>query len=265
MYLTRFRVNTTRGGAKRLLSSPRALHAAVMTSFPAGEASLPSPETTGSREATPTSGTLPDEGTGAPRVLWRTDRNARAETHLHIVSPTEPDLDHLVQQAGWPQGTGRHTPGWQTCPYAPFLSRLTKGESWIFRLTANPVHGVRRHPGERAKRTAHLTPRHQLRWLLQRQEHCGFRLLHSADAQALHLEERYAVTVHSRRQLSFAHPSPAPARPARSQPKATLVTTTFDGRLEVTDPEALRRTLTCGLGKAKAYGCGLMTLSPLPR
>lgn len=39
------------------------------------------------------------------------------------------------------------------------------------------------------------------------------------------------------------------------------MTVTFDGRLEVTDPAALRRTLTLGLGKAKAYGCGLMTLA----
>ncbi len=43
--------------------------------------------------------------------------------------------------------------------------------------------------------------------------------------------------------------------------KVPLVTVTFDGRLEVTDPVALRRTLTMGLGKAKAYGCGLMTLA----
>ncbi|MFD5550034.1 type I-E CRISPR-associated protein Cas6/Cse3/CasE, partial [Streptomyces goshikiensis] len=43
--------------------------------------------------------------------------------------------------------------------------------------------------------------------------------------------------------------------------RVPLVTVTFDGCLEVTDPAALRRTLTLGLGKAKAYGCGLMTLA----
>jgi len=41
----------------------------------------------------------------------------------------------------------------------------------------------------------------------------------------------------------------------------TLVTVTYDGLLEVTDPDALRRTLTRGLGRAKAYGCGLLTLA----
>jgi CRISPR system Cascade subunit CasE len=42
----------------------------------------------------------------------------------------------------------------------------------------------------------------------------------------------------------------------------TVTRVTYDGRLRVVDPDALRRTLTAGLGKAKAYGCGLMTLAP---
>ncbi len=41
-----------------------------------------------------------------------------------------------------------------------------------------------------------------------------------------------------------------------------LTRVTFDGRLRVLDPAVFRRTLTSGLGKAKAYGCGLMTLAP---
>ena len=41
----------------------------------------------------------------------------------------------------------------------------------------------------------------------------------------------------------------------------TLVLATFEGVLEVTEPEALRRVLTHGIGRGKAYGCGLMTLA----
>jgi CRISPR system Cascade subunit CasE len=46
-----------------------------------------------------------------------------------------------------------------------------------------------------------------------------------------------------------------------------LAVATFDGLLEVADADLLRRTLVSGLGPAKAYGCGLMTLarSPIPR
>ena len=41
----------------------------------------------------------------------------------------------------------------------------------------------------------------------------------------------------------------------------TLGVATFEGVLEVTDPDALRRALTHGIGRGKAYGCGLMTLA----
>lgn len=239
MYLTRFRLNTVRSGARRLLSSPQALHAAVMSSFP---------------------GLRPSDA-DRPRVLWRVDRSPRAEMVLHIVSPDEPDLTHFVEQAGWPHQAARTAVGWHTQPYVPFLSRLAMGDIWAFRLTANPVHHVRRGPGEPTKRTAHVTPRHQLRWLLQRQTTCGFRVLASATPEPERIEEKYEVVVHNRRDLSFGKPKQR--RDTTAKP-VTLVTATFDGHLTVTDPDALRHTLTRGLGKAKAYGCGLMTLSPLP-
>ncbi|MFE7030005.1 type I-E CRISPR-associated protein Cas6/Cse3/CasE [Streptomyces sp. NPDC057621] len=250
MYLTRFRVNTGRPGARRLLSSPQSLHAAAMSSFP---------------------GLLPTT-TDGPRVLWRLDHNARAEVFLYIVSPERPDLTHLVEQAGWPTAAlDPDTPGWQTRPYTPFLERLTKGGTWAFRLTANPVHHIRRKDGEPTKRTAHRTPVHQKAWLLDRQERSGFRIVEKSDENRLlpsgtthkghrHHGDRHELTVREPRSLAFSKSDEAGPKRHR----VTVVTATFDGRLEVTDPEALRHTLTQGLGKAKAYGCGLMTLAPLP-
>ncbi|MEU9748390.1 type I-E CRISPR-associated protein Cas6/Cse3/CasE [Streptomyces niveus] len=260
MYLTRFRVNTARPGARRLLSSPQSLHAAVMSAFPG---LLPtSPDSPGTRD------------NGAPRVLWRLDHNARAEVFLYLVSPDRPDLTHLVEQTGWPTAAlNPETPGWQTRPYTPFLDRLTEGDNWAFRLTANPVHQIRRKDGEPTKRTAHLTPVHQMRWLLdpERQARAGFRITEKPHAERLlpggtthlskseHHGDRYELTVRDQRSLAFSK-----SRDDRASKRGpvSLVTVTFDGRLEVTDPQALRRTLTQGLGKAKAYGCGLMTLAP---
>ncbi|PZG15597.1 type I-E CRISPR-associated protein Cas6/Cse3/CasE [Nonomuraea aridisoli] len=227
MYLTRFRFNTARLGARRLLSSPQRLHAAIMFAF-----------------AEP-----PTEPRGGPRVLWRIDRNSRAETYLYIASPAEPDLTHLAEEAGWPQ-TGR----WETHDYEPLLSRLTKGDVWSFRLTANPVHSIRRKADEPTKVTAHVSRRHQIDWLLQRQDKAGFVVLEKPAEQRLHDElDQHEVVVRDRRQLDFTK--------AGQRHSVTLVTVTFDGRLQVTDPDAMRHTLTAGLGKAKAYGCGLMTLA----
>ncbi|MEV0633805.1 type I-E CRISPR-associated protein Cas6/Cse3/CasE [Streptomyces sp. NPDC050619] len=253
MHLTRFRVNTARPGARRLLSSPQALHAAVMSSFP---------------DLLPTA----QGDTDAPRVLWRLDHNARAEVFLYVVSPSQPDLTHLVEQAGWPAAaTNPQTPGWQTRPYTQFLDRLAEGDTWAFRLTANPVHQIRRKDGEPTKRTAHITPVHQKNWLIERQERAGFCIIEKPHDKRLlpsgttlkgheHHGDRHELTVRDQRPLTFAK-SGGPSSQAQRH-SVSLVTVTYDGRLQVTDPEALRRTLTQGLGKAKAYGCGLMTLAP---
>ncbi|MFG3041902.1 MULTISPECIES: type I-E CRISPR-associated protein Cas6/Cse3/CasE [unclassified Streptomyces] len=255
MYLTRFRVNTARTGARRLLSSRQILHAAVMSSFPT---------------LLPTDQPTPD----TPRVLWRLDHNAPGEVFLFLVSPTAPDLTHLVEQAGWPTAIV-DSPGWQTRSYTPLLDRLAQGSHWGFRLTANPVHHIRRTDDEPRKRTAHLTAYHQMGWLLDenRQKRSGFRILEKPKDKRLlpagtthqgreHHGDRYELIVRDHRLHAFDK-TRAPAT-KRGKP-VTLVTATFDGHLEVTDPELMRRTLTQGIGKAKAYGCGLMTLAPLPQ
>ncbi len=136
MYLTRFRVNTARSDARRLLGSPHRVHGAVNASFP----------------------TPPSRDGSGPRVLWRVDRNGTSETLLYIVSPSRPDLTHLVEQAGWPASD---EPGWTTFAYADFLTALHPGDTWGFRLTANPVHNIRHKylkEGEPTKRAAHQTP-----------------------------------------------------------------------------------------------------------
>ncbi|MBM9624592.1 type I-E CRISPR-associated protein Cas6/Cse3/CasE [Streptomyces zhihengii] len=254
MFLTRFRVNTARSSSRRILGSPQIMHAAVMSCFPA---LLPS-------DAPPP---------GGPRILWRADHTSRAEVILYIVSPGRPDLTHLVEQAGWPAAATPIAPGWETRAYSPFLDRLQTGDRWAFRLTANPVHHVRRKDDEPTKRTAHVTPAHQMGWLLQRQESAGFRILERSAGQPLmssvgassgptHPGNAYELAVHSKRDLVFAK-RPQNGSPVGNKAPVQIVAVTFDGHLEVTDPARLRTVLTQGIGRAKAYGCGLLTLVPI--
>jgi CRISPR system Cascade subunit CasE len=193
------------------------------------------------------------DGSG-PRVLWRVDRNSTADVVLFVVSPGRPDMTHLVEQAGWPAATD--SPGWQTYDYGGFLDRLAKGSTWSFRLTANPVHSIRRAADEPTKRTAHITPKHQTAWLVSRQAAAGFAIAEkpSADRLLEHGDE-LQLAVRDKRDLRFAK--------AAERRTVSLTTVTYDGRLVVTDPAVMRRTLVQGLGKAKAYGCGLMTLAPV--
>ncbi|MFF0746625.1 type I-E CRISPR-associated protein Cas6/Cse3/CasE [Streptomyces sp. NPDC004111] len=239
MYLTRFRFNTARSGARRLLGSPHLLHGAVNMAFPVRPAR---------------------DGEG-PRVLWRVDRDHQSQVQLYIVSPAQPDLTHLVEQAGWPTLA---EPGWATFAYDGFLGALAAGDTWSFRLTANPVHNIRLpqdKPGDRTRRTAHRTPRHQMRWLLERQERAGFEVIRkAADQQLTESGDAHELIVRDQVPLQFHRP---PTERSRQDVRFTRVT--FDGRLRITEPDAFRRTLTQGLGKSKAYGCGLMTLAPVSK
>jgi CRISPR system Cascade subunit CasE len=232
MYLTRFQINPARRGARKLLSSPHVMHAAVLAGFP-------DPAVTGTTTAGPTA-----IGPGGGRILWRLDQHTPPQVSLYIASPTEPDLTHLVEQAGWPT-----TNTWHTRPYTPFLTSLRPGQQWAFRLTANPVRYGNPpknapNPTQR-QRFGHVTATQQQQWLLDRAERAGFRLTTNTSGET-------ELTVHNRATHTFR----------RGTGTVTLRTATFDGRLEVTDADVLRTVLTGGLGHAKAYGCGLLTLAP---
>lgn len=214
MFLTRFEINTARRGARKLLGSPQAMHAAVLSSYP---------------RAHP-----PHQ----VRVLWRVDLSG-PHRWLYIAGPTEPDLTHLVEQAGWPA-----TGGWTTRPYARLLDQLAPGQQWAFRLTANPTHSTRVGDSSRSQRLGHVTAQQQEDWFTTRAANLGIVLPDTAT--------RPPITVRDRRTLRFT----------RHGATVTLNTATFDGQLVVADPDRLRQALLAGIGPAKAYGCGLMTLAP---
>lgn len=179
------------------------------------------------------------------RRLWRLDQLGE-RLYLMILSEDRPDLSGIVNQFG--QGA----PG-ETKDYAPLLERIARGGVWRFRLTANPTVGkppacahdrVREGerggaPMERGKVTAHITPEFQKKWLLDRAEKHGF------------LIKRVDVT--GRKWLQF--------RKHGLGRTVTLLSVTYEGVLEVTDPVLFRETLTSGIGRGKAYGQGLLTVA----
>ncbi|MFD5868544.1 type I-E CRISPR-associated protein Cas6/Cse3/CasE [Corynebacterium sp. NPDC060344] len=177
----------------------------------------------------------PDIDTGDSRVLWRAD--SQGDEHvLYIVGPETPDAVHIIEQAGW------DTRPPQTADYARLQGSLVKGQKWAFELLANPVSSKAGERGTRGKVVAHVTAEHQLEWLNQRAESAGFRLLDD-------------VRVVGRERLSFNKGSGSKPR------RVSISTARFSGTLEVTDVDALRSTLNLGIGRARAYGCGLLTLA----
>lgn len=186
---------------------------------------------------------------GAPRVLWRLDHDGD-RYFLYVVSPDAPDFVHLAEQAGWPsteRGTVRS--------YDAFLDALRPGQRWAFRLAANPTRYVAAKEGGRAKRLAHVTVAQQENWLLERAQGFGFSITTTEAPGVGGRTSIPEVAVTRRATHAFAR-NGAPDQ-------VTLGTAQFDGRLEVRDPEPLREALVAGIGPAKAYGCGLLTLASL--
>ena len=230
MYLSRLRLNPTRRDARRLVGSPQAMHAAVMGSHHPESSSNP-----------------------AGRVLWRLDNYASHDLQLYVVSPSRPDFTGLLEQAGWPTQIS-----WDTTNYAAFLANIDDGQSWSYRLTANPVRVLARDSASvtgRGKVSPHLTVGQQQAWLAKHSHTWGF---------SLPADDNFGVEteVRERHTASFGRQDPSEAGRRAS---VSLTRATFKGVLTVTDPEALRSALTLGMGRAKAYGCGLMTLAPPPR
>jgi CRISPR system Cascade subunit CasE len=179
-------------------------------------------------------------------VLWRIDRSGH-ETTLFVLSPTQPDLRGLVEEAGWLTSS---TP-WQTGRMEPLLSRIREGQRWRFRLTANPVVS-RRGEGSRRGKVIPLKEGDYLDWVVTRGEANGFDIpLNSLDARE--------VIVTDRRRLQFAKGVAEGA----GRRNVTLATATFDGVLQVTDSDRLKHALTHGIGRGRAYGCGLLTLAEI--
>jgi CRISPR system Cascade subunit CasE len=167
------------------------------------------------------------------RNLWRIDRLSDA-LYLLVLSRQQPDFTHMAEQFGWPD-SGRKG---ESYAYDAFLERIAAGQNWRFRLCANPVHSVQSEERERGKVYSHVTAEQQKQWLADRAEKNGFTL-----------DGLFEVVKRDIKRFS------------RGGRTVTLGTATFEGILAVKDAALLRNALTRGIGRAKAYGCGLMTLA----
>jgi CRISPR system Cascade subunit CasE len=178
-------------------------------------------------------GSFPAQGADK-RNLWRVDVLGHS-LYVLLLSRVKPDFTHIIEQFGWPASDQK----WETKDYSAFLSRIQIGQAWRFRLTANPTHSVKSADGKRGKVVAHITTEYQKKWLISRAEANGFVL-----------EDKGFDVVQSETKTF-----------RRKDKTVTLGVTVFEGLLTVADAELLAAALTGGIGRAKGYGCGLLTLA----
>lgn len=254
-FLSRVWINPLRQGAQKLLGNPQAMHAAVL-------------------------GGIPTEPVNE-RVLWRVDADQPRRPALLVLSQSKPSWEHLVEQASWPSA---ETSQVDVRDYTPLLDRLEAGRNFAFRLTANPTKATkhpdkltptqrkeREHDRDRSVVVGHRTVAHQLQWLLDRTASLGIRIP-PARTDSTVVDDGQTQTM-AAVELADDQPPIAPPDVRVSQRQrlsfrrggghVTLQQVTYEGRLIVEDADRLREVLMSGIGRGKAYGCGLLTLAPV--
>ncbi|HKS45440.1 MAG TPA: type I-E CRISPR-associated protein Cas6/Cse3/CasE [Amycolatopsis sp.] len=189
---------------------------------------------------------FPDVTEGQPArqahgVLWRLDTAQRGFA-LYVQSQTKPDWVLLAN--------GYLSEPAQIRDLQPVLDAIQPGRKLAFRLVANPTRSIHQegNPGQRGrgKRVPHRKPDKQVEWLARQGERHGFVIPIAANGQA------------------DVAPSSTPTLRGHKN-DATFITVEpvrYDGHLIVTDPGTFTRALLDGIGRAKAFGCGLITVAP---
>lgn len=165
------------------------------------------------------------------RRLWRLDA-FQAGYALYIQAARKGEYSALSRQL--------HALSVQTASMDAFLAHLHPGQNWHFRIRANPTHQVSQ-PGKRGRLYPHLTLDAQKEWLLQHIDKWGISVTETG------------FDVMENRWMQFR-------KHGKNKP-VQILAVTYEGVLRIKNADALRTYLETGIGRGKAYGCGLMTLA----
>lgn len=121
---------------------------------------------------------------------------------------------------------------------------LPAGRVLRFRLVANPTVKKKREGKKHSNRVPLVREEQQIAWLKQKGELYGFRPLEVRASQA------------QKRKFWKSKPR----LDDKTRP-LTLFTVQFDGLLQITEAEKFAQALQSGIGPAKAFGCGLLSLA----
>lgn len=180
------------------------------------------------------------EGKDEPRILFRIDGHIRTprglRPHILVQSITEPDWDAAFRNAPFlivrEALRGR--------PYDPSYE---PGQVLHFRLRANPTRKVKQAQKRNSVRLGIMSPEGKLEWLARKADKAGFEVL-CVDVVPEGLQ-------HSRRSKQI------------DPNRHVHLAATFGGRLKVLDGPSFQTALRVGIGPAKAYGFGLLSVAPV--
>ncbi|WP_346073142.1 type I-E CRISPR-associated protein Cas6/Cse3/CasE [Saccharopolyspora thermophila] len=178
---------------------------------------------------------LGDQPRKTAGLLWRVDEGP-AGLQLLVQLNTPPRIDALPGDLAL---SARHR------DLTPLLDRLQAGMRVRYRIAAN---ATKRHGNATPEKKGKLAN------------------LHGADADAWWARKATDAGLHPQQITSTALPDIlGPTTRDRHNTPQTVRhgVTRFDGIATITDPDQLRTAITQGIGRARTYGCGLLSIGPL--
>nr|WP_289073385.1 type I-E CRISPR-associated protein Cas6/Cse3/CasE [uncultured Halomonas sp.] len=145
----------------------------------------------------------------------------------------------------------------------PFDPQLARGERLAFRLRANPTVAKSAGKGRRSHRADVLM---DARYPVPKGERTSQACVEAMDAAARYWldsrAESFGFTLPVKPEVG-AYRQHALGKKGGGQP-IRYSSVDYEGLLEVADPERLKETLQNGIGRARAFGCGLLLLRRVP-
>ncbi len=244
MYLSRLILDPRSRDVQRDLADCQRLHRRVMSLFP----------------------DLPDKGKARAQlgVLYRLDANALSGYTLLVQALVSPAWSSLPN--AYLLETGGDPPNPESKPLAHLYERLRPGTVLAFRLRANPTKKIDSWQGREGyrpngRRVDLRREEDQIAWIVRKGEQHGFRLLEvklRPDTIALvptprSLDPRPGGRVTGWREGRETGPQ-----------RLTFAAVVYEGLLQVTEAARFREALRSGIGPAKAYGFGLLSVMRPP-
>lgn len=168
------------------------------------------------------------------RKLWRIDPIGN-DSYLLVLSREKPDFERLEKYGV--RGSA------ETKDYTRLLDLLRAGDKLRFRLVLNPVVSLSsgKASGKRGRVIPLVTVDQQLNFLRERTQKHGFSI---RDDEVMITSRGFEIL---RR---------------KDQKPLRICKVAYEGLLTIEDLDLFTRALIHGIGKKKAYGCGLLTVIP---
>jgi CRISPR system Cascade subunit CasE len=171
------------------------------------------------------------------RILFRVDELCGRPAVI-VQSRTQPDWSRLSVSSGYLFADPE---------MKEINPSISAGQRFVFRLRANPTKRITDRDRVRGDGKPYTTrvglfgEEKQLDWLRGKAENGGFRLVQCSVSAAENSDSRKAGLEGRIRHLGV----------------------TFEGILEATDPDTFAETLASGVGSAKGFGFGLLSVVPV--